>query len=91
LPPFSPPAARNAGFHTHTSPRRLRFDSLRSDHRQVFSTTFSRWREYTDIPASLVTCAHGPYPAQTASGTTRFQSMAWEITEVDTARLTGTW
>lgn len=89
--PFTSNQERNAGIHLSNSPRKLRFDVLNAEHRSMFQTPIRNWLPHSSIPASVVTCAHGTYPGQDARGTVHFQSIAWEVTEVDEADLRGTW
>lgn len=88
--PFTVDNVRNSGVHLCNSPRRLRFDALKSEHQIMFRTAFRNWR-HSSIPASIVSCCHGAYPAQTQRGTVRFQSIAWELTDCEAANLTGHW
>ena len=90
-PPFTSSQERNAGIHLSNSPRRLRFDALKATHRSMFQSSIRNWLPHSAIPASFVTCAHGIYPSQTTRGTVHFQSIAWEVTAVDEANLSGAW
>lgn len=90
-PPFTSSTKRNAGIHLSNSPRRFRFDILNGSHRSMFQESIRNWLPHSSIPASFVTCAHGTYPSQDARGTVHFQSIAWEVTAVDVADLSGAW
>lgn len=90
-PPFTESDARNLGIHLSNSPKRLIFDPLKKHHRDIFQKSFRDWQTYTEVPRSIVTCAHGRYPEQSLRGTVRFQSVAWEITDVDSRNTAARW
>ncbi len=89
--PFTDSAARNTGISIKESPRRLIFDPLKPYHRAGFQDAIKDWQKFSQVPRSIVTSAHGKYPEQNAKGTVRFQSIVWEITEVDVKNTAGNW